>query len=703
MISDSLGIKMRQKIKQLFFKKVNFFTKATTFILTFTILFTGCGNTISSFFETKWIDSDIDGTITADTEVSLKDDFAAAVNKDWIIENEKGGSFYDAAKNVIKKKRSILSDKSLTGKGITELRKYTELAEDVEKRQSQGVEPLKEYIDTIGSISNIDQLYDYFCDPIRNPLSLSPLTVNSVGQSPAEPSVYMVYLNFPEPSLGNSEDTYYQIDNTGLEKAKDTQEFACYVLNRLGYSKNEALKLVSQCFTAEQKMFEISGVIGETELKNNIYTLDDLKQFAGTYPIDRYLESIGYSQSSKFFVDKKYLASLNSLCKATVAEMKAYLIVHYILFSANYLDTDTEDTFSDIFASKTQKSEPVDISNDEKKDKMLFSEYIGKDPIMTATLNELYIDKYTNDVDYDELYGLVEDIIEEYHTIFNNEQWMSDESKAMCIEKLDAMKIHILKPERTNPDLYGCNIVPKAEGGIFLDAVFESKKASNRYYAELSTKKFDRSYWDPYDLHSSTTVTNAFYSLTNNGIYILAGLIEAPIYHKGMTIEELYANIGTTTGHEITHGFDSEGVRYNKDGLETPWMSDDDRTAFTDKADNVAKYYSSIAPFENSGIYNGSNVSAEATADMGGIKVTLSMAEKIPDFDFDAYFRAYARLWRTQNSLEEEQYLMNADSHPLSYLRINVGLQQFEKFYEVYDIKENDGMYLSEEMRIAVW
>ena len=99
----------------------------------------------------------------------------------------------------------------------------------------------------------------------------------------------------------------------------------------------------------------------------------------------------------------------------------------------------------------------------------------------------------------------------------------------------------------------------------------------------------------------------------------------------------------------------------------------------------------------------GPNVCAEATADMGGIKATLHLAEKEKDFNYDLYFRRFATIWRTNVSVDTEKKLISSDSHPLAFYRVNIGLQQFDEFYDTYGIKEGDGMYLAPERRIKVW
>ena len=155
-------------------------------------------------------------------------------------------------------------------------------------------------------------------------------------------------------------------------------------------------------------------------------------------------------------------------------------------------------------------------------------------------------------------------------------------------------------------------------------------------------------------------------------------------------------------GHEISHAFDTNGAQFNKDGNLSNWWTEEDMKAFQERADRLIAYYDSIIPFQGQQV-RGVNVQTEAIADMGGLKCMLSIAEQKPDFNYDQFFRQFAAIWRRLSSYEFEMLCLTQDTHSLHYLRTNVTLQQFEEFYETYDIQPGDGMYLAPEDRIEVW
>ena len=100
---------------------------------------------------------------------------------------------------------------------------------------------------------------------------------------------------------------------------------------------------------------------------------------------------------------------------------------------------------------------------------------------------------------------------------------------------------------------------------------------------------------------------------------------------------------------------------------------------------------------------NGSLVKDEAIADMGGVKSVLYAAREMPDFNYDEFFRAFARQYAQQTNEKSELGAMKGDVHPLQFYRINIVLQQYDEFIKTYDIKPGDGMYLSPEKRVNVW
>ena len=154
---------------------------------------------------------------------------------------------------------------------------------------------------------------------------------------------------------------------------------------------------------------------------------------------------------------------------------------------------------------------------------------------------------------------------------------------------------------------------------------------------------------------------------------------------------------------ELSHAFDTIGSQYDKDGNVSSWWTKEDYQKFQERTNRLIDYLSSMTVDGSGKNYNGALVQTETIADMAGIKCMLGLAAKKEDFDYDRFFRAYANVWKKAETKEKVDARVLTDVHALAYLRVNAVLQQFEEFYETYEIKEGDGMYLAPEDSVAVW
>ena len=695
------GIKMKKKISALFL--------SVALILP---VLTGCADivTIDPNFAQgdPWIDSDMIGSVTEGDEIRLQDDFAAAANKEWILTEGtalKRRNFDHIMDIVSDNKIALLSDDSLTGKEAQELKKFTDLASDWDYRAATGVEPIKPYIDSIEAISSIDEFYSWMQDPQKNPLGLGPVVAETAfARLKAFPDEMMVMYGAPVLSLG-SESSYYGIFGSALEKKEMVDGQVSYVLGRLGYSDDDIDRILKENYATEKKFAAISSPVQtdeDAELKCTD-SYEDLVSAAGSFPFDAYMKSRGFDNIKHMLGDIKYLKKIQGVCtEKNLSGLKSMFTVSYILNLGSYLDRDTYDTFRDLSKSRTNKEMP-DHKSDAEKERDLLCASIASSGLMPA-MDKLYVDKYIDPESAEELTKLTEDIIDVYRTeIFPNESWLSEEGKALCIEKLDAITLNIVYPDFSQVDYSSLDIVPKKDGGTYLEAYLESMRYLSRMKNARAGRKFDRTEWFPYEAMLSTSVTNSVYVPQANSINIYAGILADPAYHKGMSREELLSGIGAVIGHEITHGFDTNGVLYNKDGIKEKWMPEADQQEFSDRASKASSYYTLLKPYKGSGFYVGSNVVAEAVADMGGLKAMLALGDREPGFDHDKFFRHYALLWAGQIPQDQEQYYFKNDEHPLNVFRINVGVQQFDEFYETYNVQPEDRMFLEDKKRIAVW
>ncbi|MCR5404223.1 MAG: M13 family metallopeptidase [Butyrivibrio sp.] len=657
-----------------------------------------------------WVDSDLQDIELEGKEIRLQDDFAAAANKEWKLQigDRYSGALQEIDDAKLAKMKKAVTDESIPGEEAEVLRNYYALSSDWDYRNSQGVEPLRPYIEDIDSINSIDELYEFFGDLQRNPLAFAPINVGVLTTYHTEKykDENLVAIDGPGYSLtGADGQPHYEDLNTpeGLELYERVENSALYMLRRLGYSDKEAKKKFRNCVIWEKSVSLNTEELGLSDLDDYTVEWDKAVSMTGSFPLDDIMKSWGFSDVLHVVINPRYAKKLSSICSSSnLQKIKDYLIVNYCLEGASYLDREAYDTLEEFAKSKSHEGIDTGKTDEQIEDELQFDYYIGQTSMIGA-MNKVYVENYFDDSTTSDLIGLTEDCIGALGDMFEEEEWLSAEGKKLCKEKLSNIMIHVAYQNFEILNYSKAPFLSKEEGGSFLDAYMAASRYSMYHQSFLAKRRFDRDFWDPVDGSFSTTTTNAMYNPATNGIYICAGICEPNCYSVDMTYEEKLAGISTVVGHELTHGFDKTGAQYDKDGLKNSWLPYEDQIAFNDKTDKVGIYYTTLRPYQSSGLYDGTKLTGEATADMGGLKITLKLAAKAADFDYDLYFRSFARLWRTNVPLEVEKSLFAGDPHPLAFYRINVGLQQFDEFYETYGIKEGDGMYLAPEKRIKVW
>ena len=651
----------------------------------------------------NWINSDIKANYDTVGDIRLEDDFHAAINKEWSFEQTEdvGPRIGEIQKLTQENEKELLADDTIQEPEFLELKQYAELAGDWDYRNAQGVAPLQKYVDGIAAIQSKQDVYSWLCNAELNPLGLGVLTITDTGISKELEKTVFAAVEYPNLTLsGTDERAYDAMGQNNLTTKKKVDTYAFYILQRLGYSEKEARRIANKCYQFEKKITEANAYV-RLEEKNARYTFDEMVEMAGNYPIEGYWNAMDLVKPNYVVYNKKLVKKADKLC-SDVEGFKSMMIMHYALDLAEDLDRETFDFYRNTMYPPDKDEVITEEKKKENDENQLYQGYIGNTSISNI-MGKYYTKRYFTPEDQERLEDLTLRTIDTLREDIRTLDWMSDEGKAAAIEKADYMVLHVIEPDYDCIDYSDIQIVSKEEGGSFADAYIQTLRHDTRVKVSLTDHEYDRSKWIPELYGTSTMTLNAFYSPSDNGIYICAGILGGIVYYNGMPEEELLAGIGTIVGHEITHGFDANGMTFNKEGVHEMFTTNEDLGAFNNKAQDAVFYLSTFRPLENEGYYNGNQIVSEMLADMGGFKLCLMMAEKEENFDYDTFFRMFARHWATRNSKDSEKYNFLGDSHPLMYLRTNVCVQQFDKFYETYGIQESDNMYLAPENRIAIW
>ncbi|HUM85020.1 MAG TPA: M13 family metallopeptidase [Lachnospiraceae bacterium] len=288
---------------------------------------------------------------------------------------------------------------------------------------------------------------------------------------------------------------------------------------------------------------------------------------------------------------------------------------------------------------------------------------------------------------------LVNEILAQYKTMLQKEDWLTESTRSKAIEKLEKLKLRIGAPD----DLvrYLSSWTPDKSKSYFGNVLAIASEASIKKY-DSAGKKADRTVWQvlPQDC-------NPCYYPTDNSINIPVAVMFEPYFSVEQTEEQNLGALGTIIGHEITHAFDDLGHLYDANGDYRNWWTKADETAFGQRAQAIVAYYSAYktpGAMQQDGTYTlGENI-----ADLGAMHC-LTEIVKSQHLSADRFFRAYANSWASVTNSMTDALVSGMDEHASDKVRVNAVLASNSLFYETYQITSANGMYLAPKTRVALW
>ena len=642
-----------------------------------------------------WVDSDLKANIKAGMATSPAEDFHLYVNCDWLSTSEipdgytSNGPFQEVQQETDAKAMALFEDEELQGHDAELIRDFRAAYLDWDARNAAGAEPMRPTVEDIEGLTSLEELSDFLCD--RERAFQVPRFVNMENTASLNDATRYILDLSGSSFLLQDPGEYANRSVVGRLLSDVYKKGSAAVLEKLGYSKQEAEKRFDEAIAFETKLAAVCMTADEKKSPdylqrvNNEYSMADALALAPNFPLERLIDSCGYGEAEKLLVEEPaYLSKLSELyTEENLRGMKSCMLIKYAISQSNYLDRDSFQTMLDLQNAAMGSQGKL---SDEEYAYQFVSAWLAE------PLERCYLERYNADAVKERITGVCEDVLGFYREMLSETDWLSDATRKAALEKLDRITVNVAYPEKWNDysdvDLSG---LPLRE---CVKTLSEHELARN---VALTNQSVDRGYW-----LISTLACNAYYNPQDNSINILLGILGGDFYRDDMSDEELYGGIGAVIGHEISHAFDTNGAQFDSNGDLSNWWTEEDYSAFTARAERLAAYYDGIKAFGRS-MVKGGNIQTEAIADMAGLKCMLGIARTIPDFDYELFFRQYARLWRTLTSQQAEYISLQYDSHPLSYLRTNVTVQQFEEFYETFGVQPGDRMYLAPEKRICVW
>ncbi len=685
---------------------MNFLKNIGAVLLVFAVLITAAGCVAPPSEEnTKagWIVSDIAGSVTADMNISVKDDFHAAVNKDWLssstIPSDKPqiSTFTDRGDEVTEEILILLNDKTQTSHEAKLAQQMYHDYIDMDTRNALGMTPVLPLVADIQNIKTLADLTAYLTSD-TDKIAGVPMTI-AVMSDFKNSTQNAVYIGAPTLSLKDM-DEYRNITPSG-ERQKAAKAVAFQkLLVRAGYTEEETAKTLEAFSKLESDIASVcdgssaSLVPGYQDKIYNPVSTRELKELSPVFPITEFLQPYTDAGVDRFILaEYDWLAKMNELyTEENVEGFKALLLYDTLLDSVLILDQECMDIWEEYVSSVTGSSLHIDLNQ---------TAYEKTSNLLTMAVGKMYADAYVQPKTKQEVEALITKVVSVYRTRLQNTSWLGEETRNKAIEKLDALKVRVAYPDDWSLyDYTDITLKSKEEGGSLLGNIMAVTEKNWKQSIKKAVTEIDSNMW--LTAQAPPQTVNAIYYYPDNSINIPAGILGGDFYDPKASEEKMMSTIGMIIAHEITHGFDTGGSQFDKDGNLKNWWTPEDRAAFENRTAKVAGYFDRFE-VEPGVFVNGQRTIGETVADLGGLSCMMEIAAGMENFDYEAFFTGYAGLWKVQEYPNILEMLTRTDAHPPGYLRTNAIVQQVQEFYDTFGVTEKDGMYLAPEDRFAVW
>jgi putative endopeptidase len=646
-----------------------------------------------SGIETKYIDR----------SVRPQDDLFRHVNGKWLKEFEipadksNYGSFTKLAEQARKDVRNIIEEAAQTkaeeGSEEQQVGDLFESYMNTDKLEELGTKPLQPELEKIDSIENLSDLSEYIA--YAQMVSTSPFSTY-VYIDAKEPDTYITQMN--QSGLGlPSRESYLKEDEKSQKVRDQYVEHIAKMFELAGIENGEEkAAVVMGLETAIAQKHWAKEKLRNPVARYNKMTFADLQKTMSNLDWDRWQKNSMLEGVDNVIVGQPdYFAALNDMLKTIPLEdWKTYFKWHMITNSASFLNAamDQENfRFYQGVLSGVEEQEPrwkrgVSVING------TLGEVVGK----------IYVEKHFKPEAKERMVELVENLRQAYGEGIKELEWMSEDTKKQALDKL-----HKFTPKIGYPDKWKdySDLVIKADdlfGNMKRAALAQVKK--NR---EKLGQPIDRTEW-----FMTPQTVNAYYNPVMNEIVFPAAILQPPFFNMEADDAVNYGGIGAVIGHEMGHGFDDSGAQYDGDGKLRNWWTESDLEEFSKRTDKLVAQYNEFTVLDGVHI-NGEFTQGENIGDLGGLTIAYKAyqiskdGKEAPVIDGmtgdQRVFYGWAQVWRRKYRDAELRKRIDTDPHSPSEFRANGTVRNMPEFYEAFNVKPTDEMYLAPEERVKIW
>jgi len=644
-----------------------------------------------------------------DTKVNPKEDFYNYVNGNWMnttkIPDDRSswGGFSVLIKKTDNDVLELLDKakkENRYAKGTDQhkaLTLFTSIMDTI-ARDKAGIAPLTPVLKAIDAVKNITDIQTLLS---TNHAVSSPFVGFSSFPDLNNSAINAAYVS--PGGLGLPERDYY-LDNDDKSKEIRTQylQYVSKMLSYIGETEKNANEMASDILEMETKLATPRlDKVQSRDIRNlnNPRTLDELAKMVPAIDWNKMLKDLGVQKKldTIMVLQPKYMVTLQDVfAKEPIEKLKTVMKWATLRSAASFLTTDIEKTSWE-FYSKTLRG----AKKQRPRDEVALSTVNGT---IGEAIGQLYVDAKFPPEAKAKAEKMIGNVIKAYQKRIEKLDWMGDSTKIKAIQKLDKFTVKIGYPDKWE-DYSKLEI--KEGNSYFNNMIAIGEWWFKKNILEI-LEPVDKTKWN-----RPPQTVNAYFNPLFNEIVFPAAILQPPFYNYTADEAVNYGGIGAVIGHEISHAFDDSGARFDADGNLVNWWSEKDLEEFTKRGNLLAEQYSAIEVLDSVFI-NGKYTLGENIGDLGGLLGAFDglqmyfsengRPEKIDGFTAEQrFFMSWATIWRTKTRDEALRTQIKTDEHSPGQTRAIQPMLNIQAFYDAFDIKPEDKMYLAPERRVSIW
>ncbi|MBX7041367.1 MAG: M13 family metallopeptidase [Ignavibacteria bacterium] len=575
---------------------------------------------------------------------------------------------------------------------------YTAL--DTQKIEADGMNPVKNDLARIDAISTKADVMNVFTDMKK--AGTGGLFSMWAGQD--DRNSENVILQLYQSGLGMPDRDYYLKDDAkSVELREKYRKFIENMFVNTGQDRISASEISNRVLALETRLAKamMSRVeMRQAEATYHLMSLDEVKAMMPDFAWDMLFEKLEISDKSNFekginVGQPEFFKELNRMFGDTDTDAwKNYLKWVLLRNAGNKLSKPFAD---EVFAFYSGALSGIEKKMDRWRVSIDFVE-----DAMGEALGQMFVaEKFKPEAKQRalEMVGYIKDAFRD--RLMQNE-WMSEETKKKALDKLSAFVVKIGYTDKWR-DFSGLEI----DRSSLYENMKRASEFNTRYYLSKINKPVDRTEWWMFP-----QTVNAYYSSSKNEIVFPAGILQPPFYDPDVDDAVNFGGIGMVIGHEMTHGFDDQGRKYDAYGNLTDWWTEVDAERFKERADKLVEQYDGYKVFDDLNV-NGELTLGENIADLGGLIIAyyglqkaLEGKDRSPIDGFtpeQRFFLSHSQIWRGNMRPERLRTLVQTDPHSPNEFRVIGPLSNMEEFMNAFGGKQGDPMVRPEGKRVVIW